>query len=229
MGVRVVAFVQKKKYELMLLSFMVLIFGNTFGANGPVMGRIDVYQNMLAGIVAFYDKRRLRHSVMLLMLLSISLGVFPEFVRIGDLGSWQGIIYLVFFSLVALEVFRAVLYTRTVSRELLSASLCGFVLLCLIATFLFYQIDVEVPHSFSNTGEGPAILSNLNYFSFTTLLTIGYGDILPVTLVAKRAVMLMGLAGHFYTVFITSIIIGKYLSVERNRRRVVRKSPPFCR
>lgn len=62
------------------------------------------------------------------------------------------------------------------------------------------------------------MLTNLNYFSFTTLLTIGYGDILPVSLVAKRAVMLVGLAGHFYTVFTTSIIIGKYLSVTYSQR-----------
>ena len=100
----------------------------------------------------------------------------------------------------------------------MAASLCGFVLLCLIGTFLFYQIDVELPNSFSNTGQGEAILTNLNYFSFTTMLTIGYGDITPLTLVAKRAVMLMGLTGHFYTVFITSIIIGKYLSVHRTHQ-----------
>jgi hypothetical protein len=47
------------------------------------------------------------------------------------------------------------------------------------------------------------------------LLTIGYGDITPVSLIAKRVVMFMGLAGHFYTVFITSIIIGKYLSLKK--------------
>ena len=118
--------------------------------------------------------------------------------------------------MVAKEVYREVLYVKTVSRELLAAALCGFVLLCLIATFLFYQIDIHVPHSFSNTGEGRNILTNLNYFSFTTLLTVGYGDITPVSLIAKRAVMLMGLMGHFYTVFITSIIIGKYLSVKKS-------------
>ncbi len=60
------------------------------------------------------------------------------------------------------------------------------------------------------------VLDNLNYFSFITLLTIGYGDITPVTLIAKRAVMMMGLVGHFYTVFVTSIIIGKYLSIKKS-------------
>jgi hypothetical protein len=60
-------------------------------------------------------------------------------------------------------------------------------------------------------------MNNLNYFSFTTLLTIGYGDILPLSLLARRAVMLIGLAGHFYTVFVTSIIIGKYLSANNKK------------
>jgi voltage-gated potassium channel len=208
---RVGVFVRQKKYELLLLSFMVLIFGNTFGTNSHFTGKVEVYQNMLTGIIVFYHKKGLRYPAIVLMVFSFFLTVFAAQLQGIDLRSWQGIIYLAFFSLVALEVFKVVLYSKAVSRELLSASLCGFVVLCLIGTFLFYQIDVEVPHSFSNTGENGAVLSNLNYFSFTTLLTIGYGDILPVTLLAKRAVMFMGLTGHFYTVFITSIIIGKYL------------------
>ena len=101
-------------------------------------------------------------------------------------------------------------------RDRLFAALCGFVLLCQISTFLFYLIDLYSPHSFSNTGEGSNILVNLNYFSFTTLLTIGFGDITPLSLVAKRAVMFIGILGHFYTVFVTGIIIGKYLSANKS-------------
>jgi len=52
----------------------------------------------------------------------------------------------------------------------------------------------------------------LNYFSFVTILSIGYGDILPLTLVAKRAVMLVGLISYFYTAFVSGIVIGKYIN-----------------
>lgn len=212
---RVLVYARRKKYELLLLSFMLLIFGNTFTDNIRVTGTIDIYQNMLTGMLVFYPKRWLRCTIAFIFSVSAILSLFASHLPMIDMRSWQGIIYLVFFILVAVEVFKVVLYSKKVSRELLSAALCGFVLLCMIGTFLFYQIEVELPHSFSNTGNGRAILTNLNYFSFTTLLTIGYGDILPVSLVAKRAVMLVGLAGHFYTVFITSIIIGKYLSVKK--------------
>lgn len=202
---------------------MFLIFGNTFTEHIPIMGIINIYQNMVIGMLVFYPKKWLRNTVILLIVVSALLNLFASRMAFIDIRSWQGIIYLTFFILVAVEVFKMVLYSKRVSRELLSALLCGFVLLCLIGTFLFYQIDVELPNSFSNIGKGKDILINLNYFSFTTLLTIGYGDITPVSLVAKRAVMFMGLAGHFYTVFITSIIIGKYLSVTYSHKIGQRK------
>jgi voltage-gated potassium channel len=221
---RMQSYARRKKYELLLLSFMLLIFGNTFTEHVPITGIIDIYQNMIVGLLVFYHKKWLRDTVIMLISVSALLTLFASHLTFIDIKSWQGIIYLMFFILVAVEVFKKVLYSKSVSRELLSASLCGFVLLCLIGTFVFYQIDVEFPHSFSNTGKGDDMLTNLNYFSFTTLLTVGYGDILPLSLVAKRAVMLVGITGHFYTVFTTSIIIGKYLSVTYAQRSGQRQS-----
>jgi voltage-gated potassium channel len=55
-------------------------------------------------------------------------------------------------------------------------------------------------------------LTYLNYFTVTRLFTVGFGDNMPLTLIAKRWVMLMALKGHFYTVFVTAIVIGKYLN-----------------
>ena len=143
------------------------------------------------------------------------LDVLDAIIALPDIRKRLGLAYLCFFFLVAKEVYKEALYAKIVSRELLSAALCGFVILCMIATFLFYIIEMEIPYSFFNIGSGKDTLTNLNYFSFTTLLTIGFGDITPLSVIAKRAVMLMGLTGHFYTVFVTSIIIGKYLSANK--------------
>jgi hypothetical protein len=216
---KILLHVKRRKYEWLLLSFMLLIFGNTFTDHIRITGIINIYQNMVTGMLVFYNKKWLRNTAGILITVSALLNLFESQLAFLDMRSWQGIIYLVFFILVAVEVFKKVLYSKKVSRELLSAASCGFVLLCLIGTFLFYQIDVELPGSFSNTGKGKEILANLNYFSFSTLLTIGYGDITPLSLVAKRAVMLVGLAGHFYTVFITGIIIGKYISATKYKHR----------
>lgn len=209
-------YISQRKYIILLISFLVLIFGNTFTEDYQIFGIVNIYQNLLAGLLVYFNKKRLRYIIMSIILVSVAIDLFAGSFSFIQRNSWHGILYLIFFFLVVKEVFIDVLYVKTVSTEMLSAALCGFVLLCQIGTFLFYLIDNYSPHSFSNSGEGKNILINLNYFSFTTLLTIGFGDIAPLSLIAKRAVMFIGLLGHFYTVFVTGIIIGKYLSANRS-------------
>ena len=206
--------IQKRKYMILLVSFLILIFGNTFTEDYQIFGIVNIYQNLLAGLLVFQNKKRLRYIILGIILISIALDLFSNHFSPTQTKTGHTILYLIFFSIVVAEVYTKVLTVKEVSTEMLAAALCGFVMLCQIATLVFYQIDIYSPHSFSNTGEGGSILVNLNYFSFTTLLTIGFGDIAPLTLLAKRAVMMIGLLGHFYTVFVTGIIIGKYISAK---------------
>ncbi len=214
---KMLSYIDQRKYAVLLVSFLLLIFGNTFTEDYQIFGIVNIYQNLLTGLLVFYNKKRLRYIILSIILVSIALDLFSGSFTFIEGKSWHGILYLIFFSLVVKEVSVAVLYVRTVSTEMLAAALCGFVLLCQIGTFLFYLIDIFRPHSFSNTGEGKDVLVNLNYFSFTTLLTIGFGDITPLSLIAKRAVMFIGILGHFYTVFVTGIIIGKYLTASKSK------------
>ena len=81
-----------------------------------------------------------------------------------------------------------------------------------MASLFFLIIEIQSPESFSGIGTKEENYQNLTYFSFITTLTIGYGDIVPLTFQAKKAVMLIALLGNFYTVIVTGIIIGKYLN-----------------
>ena len=42
-------------------------------------------------------------------------------------------------------------------------------------------------------------------------MTIGYGDISPVTVMAQKATVLFGMIGQFYLVIITAVVIEKYI------------------
>jgi voltage-gated potassium channel len=125
--------------------------------------------------------------------------------------AYTGAAYSVFCFSITLRIFRKVLVTNRVTTELLAATMCGFVLLGMVGTFIFVIIDVVQPGAFANVGQGAGNVQALNYFSFVTLLTVGYGDIVPVSNVARKATILLGLLGHFYDVFVISVIVGKYL------------------
>ena len=206
-----IAWLFQKRFELLLLSFLLLMFGNTI-ISGPMAMHILVTQNMLIGLLVFYKHRQLRIMIVIILIVHTLL----VFLRSSSLWLQQHElkpeIYLFYFTIISYRVYKHIFKSDTVSAEMISAVMCGFILLCFIATFLFAEVESMHPNSFSNIDKGLHMLDSLNYFSVTTLLTIGFGDIAPLTMVAKRWVMFMALASHFYTVFVTAIVIGKYIN-----------------
>ncbi|EHQ30379.1 ion channel [Mucilaginibacter paludis] len=204
------SYISRRKYEFLVVSFLILIFGDTF-SGALCLAVLLPLQNMVIALIAFYPLKWLRLLLGTLITLVILVTLFNccYFTQLG-----AGIlcsIFFAYFAVIAVKVYQTILSNRFISSEMIAATFCGFVLLCLAGAIVFITIAVNYPGSFSNISIGVNRFKNLTYFSFTTLLTIGYGDIVPTTLVAKRAVMLMGLVGHFYTVVLTGIIIGKYI------------------
>ena len=50
------------------------------------------------------------------------------------------------------------------------------------------------------------------YFSLTTISTIGFGDITPLTLQARYAAVAEGIAGQFYLAILVARLVGLYMS-----------------
>ena len=91
----------------------------------------------------------------------------------------------------------------------------GYMCLGLLAFFMFSYIEFSNPDSFKGlliSGmEVSTKIDSLIYYSFITLLTIGYGEIIPVTPVAQKVAVLTGLIGQFYIVIITAVVVEKYI------------------
>ena len=51
--------------------------------------------------------------------------------------------------------------------------------------------------------------NNLFYFSYVTILTIGYGDITPNTWIAKNAAVLVGFIAYVYSIVVIATIVGR--------------------
>ena len=57
----------------------------------------------------------------------------------------------------------------------------------------------------------------LIYFSLTTLSTIGFGDITPVSLQARYAAVAEGITGQFYMAILVARLVGMQMSQSANR------------
>ena len=91
----------------------------------------------------------------------------------------------------------------------------GYISLGLIGFFIFMSTELWQPNSFSgailNTSDFNVRVDGIMYYAYITLLTIGYGEIIPVTIAAQKAAILVGLAGQFYMVIITAVVLEKYV------------------
>jgi len=53
------------------------------------------------------------------------------------------------------------------------------------------------------------------YFSFTTLTTLGYGDITPLTDRAYALTIVEAVIGQFYLAVLIASLVGRFISQER--------------
>ena len=201
----------RHRYKLLLGSLLLLVLGSGFtpATADPRLFAVLLLQNLAVGVLVFLEERP--------WLLLACFGAVLALEGAAQVWGWvtvrgyTGLAYSFFCFIVTLRIFRKVLGTGRVTTELLAATMCGFVLLGMVGTFLFVIIDLAQPGAFANVVPGATSVQPLNYFSFITLLTVGYGDIVPTTNLARKAVMLLGLLGHFYDVFVISVIVSKYV------------------
>lgn len=200
------------KYEILLVSFLILVFGDVFFHSDFDEGPILIIQNVFACNILFHEKKKWRLPLLLLLTTLIVLEVIILLFAYSFINTVFSIIYIFYFVFLSIEVYRQILKAKHVTASVISAVLCGFIILALIGGYIFIIIEVFHTGSFRNLSADAAGIGDLMYYSFITVLTIGFGDITPVTPLAKNATVFFGLIGSFYMVVVIGIIVGKYIS-----------------
>jgi voltage-gated potassium channel Kch len=117
---------------------------------------------------------------------------------------------LTFFVSAAWLVGNRVLLTGEVDLNIITGSVALYLILGFIWAILYtflVQLSPEAirgvePENWTHS------LSTMTYFSLVTLTTLGYGDISPITPIAKVLVILEAVVGMFYIAIIVASLIG---------------------
>jgi hypothetical protein len=127
--------------------------------------------------------------------------------------------WLLFFIYITWNELRAVMKQKEVTAETISMSISVYLLMGLTWGVLYIVIYYLQPHAFSFGGSPTAsapssteIFPVLVYFSLTTISTVGFGDITPLTLQARYASVAEGITGQFYLAILVARLVGLYMS-----------------
>jgi hypothetical protein len=108
---------------------------------------------------------------------------------------------------VALGVIRSLRSSGTVRVQAVMGVLSLYMLIGMLFAFVFGAIDRLGGDPFFADGT-PATVAKCLYYSFTTLTTVGYGDLVARTDVGHTLSILEALAGQIYLVTVVSLIVG---------------------
>jgi hypothetical protein len=132
------------------------------------------------------------------------------------------ILWLLLFGFITWNELRAVLRQKEVTREVISMSISTYLLFGLTFGLFYIVLHDLQPNAFSFGTAGPAseqqTIPVLIYFSLTTLSTIGFGDITPLTLQARYAAVAEGITGQFYLAILVARLVGMQMSQSMSRQ-----------
>jgi voltage-gated potassium channel len=164
-----------------------------------------------------------RHRRLLGWILAIAAGVdrlATIFVHNPMLSMAGTISWLLFVVFIAGSQLRSVLRQREVTGETICMAVSVYLLFGFAWALLYALIFQRHPEAFSGivsaTQVRPTEFQHLfpifGYFSLTTLSTIGFGDITPVTIQARYAAVAEGIAGQFYLAILVARLVGMQMT-----------------
>jgi hypothetical protein len=175
------------------------------GSGRSLAGDIAYALLLISGVQALAERRQVRLLLMPAALFAIAV----------DLGSWllpvaeawvQGT------SLLSLLLLLGIVLTQTLRRgpvtfHRIQGAVAAYLLLGVLWAHAFSLLAIVRPGAFSgavNAGDGPRAWL---YFSFVTLTTMGYGDVLPVHPVARSLAVLEAVVGPLYLAILVARLV----------------------
>ncbi len=138
----------------------------------------------------------------------------------SDAGRFPQAIYLApslaLLTFVLVQYLRYILQAPVVTFVVLCAAASTYVMLGLLWT-MAYVLDASIePNAFASTltPNTPNLMTGFNafYISFVTLSTVGYGDIVPVSKVARMLATMEAITGTLYVAMLIARLVSMHAS-----------------
>jgi hypothetical protein len=158
----------------------------------------------------------MRTLIVLLAIPSVLFSWISDFDETKSIVVGITISTVIFLIVSAICILRDVIIKARVTLETLRGVVCVYFLFAFLFAYLFIAIEVVVPGSILIRGavvpvfpEVTPYFCEMLYFSFGTLLTIGFGDIVATKNLSQTVAVMEGIIGQLYIV----MLVGRFVSV----------------
>ena len=194
---------------LMGLMMALLILGPILEQFVTIRKLIDVFLTVivLSMLYTITGKKRVFYFgwiLAIIMLLSLWLKYYISYEVFATASMIVGALFTL---LVTSQTLQFIMRSKTVTPEVVYAAMLVYFLMAQLWAMVYTFLDRINPASFNlPQGQGDFLL--FEYYSFVTLTTLGFGDITPLTKVAKAFSVLEAVVGQLYLVVVVAWFVG---------------------
>jgi hypothetical protein len=206
-----------KERFLSLLIFIIamLILGPLVEEFVQLSILIDILWSAIFVSAIYAVSQKKRHIVIAVLLALPMLGsiwtkYFVQHKALMVVGSLCGAAFFLF-AIIQMLIF---IYSHIeVTRDLIVGAAVVYLFMALMWTFIFIVVETLHPGSFNlPEGQGFEATRQFVYYSFVTLTTLGYGDITPISSLARSLCVLEAVIGQLYLVVQVAWLVGIHVS-----------------
>ena len=181
---------------------------------------------VLAGILSLCFEPKQRLFALFLGIPSVLLST-GGYAFTEDTGKWVLFVghlcQVLFFFSAAVLIVKSMFGSGTLTFDSIIGTVCGYLFLGLAWAVIYSMIESFRPGSFEMSQslisvEEPTSTPRqvLTYFSFVTLTTIGYGDVLPISPTTRTCAWIEGIMGQFYLAVIVAGLVSMLVTKARS-------------
>ncbi|MGC9977289.1 MAG: ion channel [Thermodesulfovibrionales bacterium] len=136
---------------------------------------------------------------------------------------WDILLSIVFIIAFVLVLLINVYQEGHVTRHRILGAISAYLLIAMVFAYGYCLIEFLSPGAFHFPESVPRIVdlrmlrTTFNYFSISTLTTLGYGDVTPVHPFARSLTMMEGLIGQLYPVTLIARVVTLHITAGRTR------------
>ncbi len=206
----------EERFYYLLVSIAIFILLPPFSYN-MVFGTLSVYLAasfvVISCVIILFSEEKKLAAGSGILLISLAFTWFTLSQRLNGIfiiPFIKSTLLFVLFGATAFKVIKTMFGLKKVDAQIIAGSVGAYLLFGLSGAMLIDMVDILYPASFDfNFAYGGGY--DTVYFSFVTLSTLGYGDIVPHTPQGQAVAMLISIVGQLYLAILMALLVGKFL------------------
>lgn len=195
-------------FVLILLAVLIWVFvpfaSNERWASIPTL--LVWFLTVLIAMHTSFVREKWLMTVIVLDVGLLLLGITGVITENDEVRAWSNFGYGLLLFATALVILRRVLGHQTVTSRTLSGAVSAFLFVGLAFACMAEATVLRDPGAYS-AANGNTSFASMLYFSFVTIATLGYGDIVPVTSTARAFATMEAVMGQIYLVTIVARLV----------------------